>query len=141
MERLSSFLSRNGLIGTKTSCKEGGCGVCTVMQSSWDGVKIHHKSLLACITPLILCDMTLITTIEALGNAKNPHPLQHHFSSASQCGFCTPGFIMSIYAEYFNGKPNLSQLRKAVDGNICRCTGYNAINQALVDIEETVLEV
>ncbi|CAL5975972.1 Xanthine_oxidase / Xanthine dehydrogenase [Hexamita inflata] len=140
MMRLSLFLKQNELNGTKTSCKEGGCGACTVVYATYDAAsnKIHYRTSLACLTPLVACDGAAITTIEALGTVQEPHELQQKFTKASQCGYCTPGIIMSVYAESLNEKLDMAGLRRALDGNICRCTGYNAINQVLADIEESM---
>ena len=88
---------------------------------------------------MICCDNSSITTIEGLGNVNQPHYLQKKFAEtyATQCGYCTPGFVMTLYAEILNGKRTEKELRQALDGNLCRCTGYRPINQVLQDIEDT----
>ena len=129
-----------GLKGTKLGCGEGGCGACTVMLShahekGQDGKPmIRHVSANACLTPLCACDGYAITTIEGIGGMKQGlHPIQQRLSSmhGSQCGFCTPGIVMSLYAQlrqYPNSTPH--ELEECMDGNLCRCTGYRPIIDA-----------
>lgn len=125
-----------GLTGTKLGCGEGGCGACTVMISYFDKAqqKIRHKSANACLTPVCAIDGMAITTVEGIGGMKKGlHPVQQRISSmhGSQCGFCTPGIVMALYAylrEYPNATPN--EIEEAMDGNLCRCTGYRPILDA-----------
>ena len=120
------------LTGTKIGCNEGGCGACTVLVSYFDAAhqRIVSVSANACLRPLATLHGQHVTTVEGLGSPAHPHKLQARFSklSASQCGFCTPGFVMSIYAQ-FARKPDsgAADMEACMDGNLCRCTGYRPI--------------
>ncbi|TPX59849.1 hypothetical protein SpCBS45565_g07639 [Spizellomyces sp. 'palustris'] len=130
-ESLLTFLRRHSFTGTKLGCGEGGCGSCTVMVSSFteqDGVV--HNSVNACLAPACSVDGKHVVTIEGLGTSKNPHPTQEAvaLSHGSQCGFCTPGIVMSLYALTLNNSsPSPHDVEEAFDGNLCRCTGYRPI--------------
>ncbi|HVF40291.1 MAG TPA: (2Fe-2S)-binding protein [Gemmatimonadaceae bacterium] len=110
-----------GLTGTKEGCGEGECGACTVL--------IDGEAVCSCIVPLSQADGTDITTIEGLGG---DHPLQHHFMNevGAQCGICTPGMIMA--AMTLGPEPTLDDVKTALAGNLCRCTGYSAIYRAIM---------
>lgn len=115
-----------GLIGTKHGCELGECGACTVLV---DGVP-----MLSCLTMPINVQGTEILTVEGLGTVSQPHPLQTAFSEAGavQCGFCTPGMILSSKALLDNNpKPSREEIKDGLSGNICRCTGYNMIFDAV----------
>ena len=93
--------SELGLTGTKLGCGEGGCGACTVMISYMSNQKIHHISVNACLTPLCSLHGVAVTTVEGLGSTKTKlHQVQKQIANShgSQCGFCTPGMVMSMYA-------------------------------------------
>lgn len=122
------------LCGTKLGCGEGGCGACTVMISRYDRVaqKVEHLAVNACLTPVCAVHGLAVTTVEGIGNTRDRlHPVQERIAKAhgSQCGFCTPGFVMSMYAllRSCNGMPSMRQLEIAFQGNLCRCTGYRPI--------------
>lgn len=132
---LLEYLRGIGLTGTKLGCAEGGCGACTVVISQVNPTtgKIYHASTNACLAPLISVDGKHVITIEGIGNTKNPHPAQQRvaMASGSQCGFCTPGIVMSLYALLRNHpEPNEIEVEEAFDGNLCRCTGYRPILDA-----------
>ncbi|ORX63815.1 putative xanthine dehydrogenase HxA [Basidiobolus meristosporus CBS 931.73] len=132
---LLQYLRGTGLTGTKLGCGEGGCGACTLLVSSYDPKtkKITHTSTNACLAPLCAMDGKHVITIEGIGNAKNPHPVQERIALAhgSQCGFCTPGIAMSLYALLRNNpNPSEHDIEEAFDGNLCRCTGYRPILDA-----------
>ena len=115
-----------GLTGTKTSCMESECGACTV--------NIDKKAILSCIT--LACDVQdkEITTIEGLADGENLAPIQQAFldHGAAQCGFCIPGMIMSCNALLeHKTAPSQDEIEYALDGNICRCTGYLKIFEAV----------
>ncbi len=113
------------LTGTKVGCDMGTCGCCTV--------HIDGKAKLACLTLALECQDAEIVTIEGL-NQKQMHPLQKAFAECggSQCGYCTPGFIMkSCKLLEENPEPSLDEIKEALSGNLCRCTGFTKIYDAV----------
>lgn len=116
-----------GLTGTKQACQSGECGSCTVI--------MNGKSVLSCLILACDCDGAEITTIEGLSeDTKELHPIQQAFieEGAIQCGFCTPGMILSTkYLLDQNSDPSDEEIRIGLAGNICRCTGYQKIFQAV----------
>ncbi|CAK7219419.1 hypothetical protein SBRCBS47491_003837 [Sporothrix bragantina] len=113
-------------------CGEGGCGACTVVISQYNPTtrSIYHASVNACLAPLASVDGKHVITIEGIGNVKQPHPVQERVArgNGSQCGFCTPGIVMSLYALLRNNdRPTEHEIEEAFDGNLCRCTGYRSI--------------
>ncbi|GKZ70458.1 hypothetical protein AnigIFM50267_006105 [Aspergillus niger] len=140
---LDFIRSQHGLKGTKLGCGEGGCGACTVVLQTRDGrAQIRHRAVNACLYPLIGVAGKHVITVEGLGNVDNPHPLQERLGKlhGSQCGFCTPGIVMSLYAlvrnaydpqtGHFNLTEDEIEMKGHLDGNLCRCTGYKPILQA-----------
>lgn len=133
---LLAYLRRKlGLCGTKLGCGEGGCGACTVMLSKYDRLqnKIVHFSANACLAPICSLHHMAVTTVEGIGNTKTRlHPVQERIykSHGSQCGFCTPGIVMSMYTLLRNQpEPTIAEIEDAFQGNLCRCTGYRPILQ------------
>ena len=124
---LAEFLREElGLTGTKIGCNEGECGACTVILAG-DAVN-------SCLVLAVEADGRDICTIEGL-SGNDLHPLQQAFldSGAVQCGFCTPGMILTAKALLdHNPHPNEEEVRKGIEGNICRCTGYNRIISAVM---------
>jgi xanthine dehydrogenase small subunit len=118
--------------GTKEGCAEGDCGACTVVLAELDGEAIDYRAINACIRFLPTLDGKALFTVEslkALGNG-DLHPAQRALIEChgSQCGFCTPGFVMSLFALYrSNRDPDEDEIRHALSGNLCRCTGYRPI--------------
>jgi aerobic carbon-monoxide dehydrogenase small subunit len=115
-----------GLTGTKEGCGIGECGACTVLL---DGTSVHSCLLLA---PKV--EGREVQTIEGLGNRESLHPLQQSFieHGAVQCGFCTPGILMSSMALLGkNPRPTREEIKEAVSGHLCRCTGYHQMIEAI----------
>ncbi len=115
-----------GLTGTKDGCEQGVCGACTVM--------LEGRAVLACITLAVECHGKEIRTVEGLARGEILSAIQQAFldQGAVQCGFCTSGMLMSATALLEkNSKPSLAEIKKALEGNLCRCTGYNAIVAAV----------
>lgn len=124
---LSDFLRHElGLTGTHVGCEHGVCGACSVL---FDGQPIR-----SCLMFAVQADGHEILSIEGLGTPENLHPIQESFMEAHglQCGFCTPGFIMTLvpFLES-NPDPDESKIRQVISGNICRCTGYQHIVDAV----------
>ena len=117
-----------GLTGTKVGCGEGDCGSCTVIM---DG-----KPVTSCLVLAVEANGRDIVTIEGLETGQGLHPLQQAFvnKGAIQCGFCTPGMILSaISLLERNPEPDEAEIREAISGNLCRCTGYQKIVEAIKD--------
>jgi aerobic carbon-monoxide dehydrogenase small subunit len=126
MKRLLDVLREDcGLTGTKEGCGEGECGACTVL--------VDGEPVVSCLIAAAQVEGAEITTIEGLGGN---HPLQQKFveHGAAQCGICTPGMIMAAIA--LGEKPTLEEIREGLAGNICRCTGYEAIYRAILGTGE-----
>ena len=124
---LSDFLRHEiGLTGTHVGCEHGVCGACTVL---FDGAPVR-----SCLMFAVQANGHEITTVEGLGTPEDLHPLQQAFweSHGVQCGFCTPGFLMTLlpFLEQ-NPNPTEEEIREAISGNLCRCTGYQNIVDAV----------
>ncbi|RKL21236.1 Xanthine dehydrogenase [Fusarium oxysporum] len=148
--------AQDSLKGTKLGCGEGGCGACTVVLQTLEDGRVRHFAVNACLYPLVGVDGKSLITVEGLGTVKRPHPLQERIAKmhGTQCGFCTPGIVMSLYAlirnSYRDGKFHLSnsevELQGHLDGNLCRCTGYKPIFEAArtfitEDLNGTIAEI
>jgi carbon-monoxide dehydrogenase small subunit len=115
-----------GLTGTKHGCELGECGACTVL--------IDGTPMLSCLTLPIEVQESEITTIEGLEDNGRLHPLQETFAElgAAQCGYCTPGILLSgVALLHMNTQPTREQIKEALAGNLCRCTGYTKIYEAV----------
>jgi aerobic carbon-monoxide dehydrogenase small subunit len=115
-----------GLLGTKEGCGTGDCGACTIL--------INGEAVNSCLVLAVDSHGKQITTVEGLSRTQNLDPLQTNFikSGAIQCGFCTPGMLMSAKAMLNeNPNPTKNDIREAIAGNLCRCTGYHRIVQAI----------
>jgi carbon-monoxide dehydrogenase small subunit len=127
---LSDFLRHDlGLTGTHVGCEHGVCGACTVLL---DGEPVR-----SCLMFAVQSDGHEIQTVEGLSSGDQLHPLQQafHASHALQCGFCTPGILMTLVAFLGrNPNPDDQQIREAISGNLCRCTGYANIVEAVKQI-------
>eukprot|EP00013_Stygamoeba_regulata_P027262 CAMPEP_0177664620 /NCGR_PEP_ID=MMETSP0447-20121125/20598_1 /TAXON_ID=0 /ORGANISM="Stygamoeba regulata, Strain BSH-02190019" /LENGTH=1404 /DNA_ID=CAMNT_0019170619 /DNA_START=82 /DNA_END=4296 /DNA_ORIENTATION=- len=134
---LNEFIrSLPNLKGTKKSCGEGGCGACTVVLSYTDGGGTQHKvSVNSCLRPLAACNGMSITTVEGIGSKKTGyHDIQQRLAdyNGTQCGYCSPGFVMNMYALLEkNPNPTEEEIERYFDGNLCRCTGYRSILDAM----------
>lgn len=133
---LLEFLREDmGLTGVKKGCEIGECGACTVL--------MNKKAVNSCMVLAGQIEGCEITTIEGVSN-EVLHPLQEKLlkGGAVQCGYCTPGMVMAILALlYENASPSEEEIRKAIDGNLCRCTGYNQIIQSVKEMKLDELEV
>lgn len=129
------------LVGTKIGCREGDCGACTVLEGRLeDNNKLVYRSVVSCLTPLGNAHGKHIVTVEGL-NMERLSPVQQAMvdQNGTQCGFCTPGFVVSLTGHTMTY--NLSDEKSAIDsvnGNICRCTGYKSIERAAISISKTL---
>ncbi len=124
---LSDFIRHDlGLTGTHVGCEHGLCGACTIL---FDGEPVR-----SCLIFAVQANGHEVTTVEALGTPEKMHPLQEafHEKHALQCGYCTPGFLMTL-KPFLETHPNPTdeEIREAIDGNLCRCTGYEHIIEAV----------
>jgi len=124
---LSDFIRHDlGLTGTHVGCEHGVCGTCTIL---FDGVPMR-----SCLMFAVQADGHQVRTVESLGTPEELHPLQEAFQEkhALQCGYCTPGMLMSLvpFLEE-NPDPTDEEIREAISGNLCRCTGYENIVEAV----------
>lgn len=130
---LLDFLRENLLLkGTKEGCREGDCGACTVLLGSLSKEGVEYKSVNSCLLPINDVHGKHVVTIEGLNDEK-PSPIQSAFinEGATQCGFCTPGFIVSLTGYFLSTKNyNVDDATYSMDGNICRCTGHASIIRA-----------
>ncbi len=122
-----------GLTGTKIGCDMGTCGCCTVL--------VDGRPVLSCLTLALEAEGARIETIEGLAGAERLHPVQRAFAECggSQCGYCTPGFVMtSVALLRDNAAPSREEIKAAIAGNLCRCTGYakivDAVEHAAADL-------
>lgn len=116
-----------GMTGTKCGCESGDCGACTVI--------LNGEVTRSCLVKVKQINGGIVETIEGLSNGEELHPIQQSFIDvgAVQCGYCTPGMIMSAKALLNkNPRPSESEVRTAIDKNLCRCTGYEKIVEAIL---------
>ncbi len=131
-EMLSSVIrEKAGFTGTKIGCEQGSCGACTVL--------INNEPVLSCITPAMRCNESDILTIEGVATSANLHKLQEKFveKGATQCGFCTPGMVLTSL-DFINNNPKatVNEIKEALSGNLCRCTGYKKIIEAVAEYSD-----
>ena len=124
---LLDFLREDlGFTGTKKGCEEGECGACTVI--------MNGKTVLSCLTPALKADGAEILTVEGMAKGEKLHPLQEAYweEGAVQCGYCTPGMLLSARVLLDeNPAPSVKEVKEAISGNLCRCTGYSKIIRAI----------
>ena len=126
MTLLDLLRDKLGLTGTKKGCEQGECGACTVM--------LDGKPVNSCCTLAVECEGRDVVTVEGIAKNSQLHPIQKQFIEkwALQCGYCTPGMIMSAKALLdVNPHPTELEIREAIEGNLCRCTGYAKIVEAI----------
>ena len=127
MERLLDVLRHElGLTGAKEGCGEGECGSCSVL--------LNGSLVNSCLSPVAQADGTTVTTIEGLAADERLHPLQQAFldCNGAQCGICTPGMILAaVHLLDKHPEPTLDEIREGLSGNLCRCTGYSQIFEAV----------
>ena len=136
MTLLDFLRDHMGLTGTKKGCEQGECGACTVQL---DGIPVNSCSTLA-----VECDGHEVTTIEGVAKDGRLHPIQVQFIEkwALQCGYCTPGMIMSAKSLLeTNPNPTELEIREAIEGNLCRCTGYAKIVEAIQAAAKDMVEI
>jgi aerobic carbon-monoxide dehydrogenase small subunit len=126
MARLLDVVRSLGLTGTKEGCGEGECGACTVL--------VDGQPVCACLEPVAHAEGREVTTIEGLGD---DNPLQRAFMQeiGAQCGICTPGMVLTALT--LGPNPSLERIRQGLAGNLCRCTGYEAIYRAIRSVQRT----
>jgi carbon-monoxide dehydrogenase small subunit len=130
---LDALRESQGLTGTRRGCEQGSCGTCTVL--------VDGKTVMSCLIPVETIVEARVDTIEGLTPAQGLHPIQEAFLEgfATQCGFCTSGMIMVATALIeANPNPSRQDVVKAISGNVCRCTGYDAIIDAILDAARRV---
>jgi aerobic carbon-monoxide dehydrogenase small subunit len=129
MERLLDVLrTKIGLTGTKEGCGEGECGSCSVL--------MNGELVNSCLVPVLQAEGATLCTIEGLAGKNGLHPVQQAFlkCGGAQCGICTPGMVMAtVHLLNHNPKPTLEQIREGLGGNLCRCTGYTRIFDAVAE--------
>jgi len=128
MARLLDAIRQSGLTGTKEGCGEGECGACGVLL---DGVLVN-----SCLTPLAHAEGSSITTIEGVATDATLHAIQQSFieCGGAQCGICTPGMVLAAYELLSrNQEPTEQDVRVALAGNLCRCTGYMRIFESVLE--------
>ena len=133
---LADFVRQElNLTGTHLGCEHGVCGACTIL--------MNGEAVRSCLMLAVQADGAVLNTVEGLGEGQELHPLQRAFQHhhALQCGFCTPGFLMTAVAILKeNPTPSREEVREAISGNICRCTGYQPIINAILQVASKSME-
>jgi xanthine dehydrogenase small subunit len=141
---LSDYLrKRRGLTGTKVVCAEGDCGSCTVLVARLENGTLTYAAVTSCIQILFQLDATHVVTIEGLREGCALNPIQQAMveCQGTQCGFCTPGFVVALYELLSDGSlPEVEQLRRGLTGNLCRCTGYDSILKSALAVDRSQLK-
>jgi carbon-monoxide dehydrogenase small subunit len=132
MNTLAMLRDALDLTGTKYACGEGECGACTI--------RLDGETINSCLMYAVDCDGRKVVTIEGLKTGESLHPMQQAFvdHGAIQCGFCMPGMIMQAdYLVETNAELSRDQIRRGLEGNICRCTGYTKVLDAVTSVVES----
>ncbi|MCK9245015.1 MAG: (2Fe-2S)-binding protein [Candidatus Marinimicrobia bacterium] len=132
-ESLLETLRKNGYTGVKYGCGTGDCGACVVL--------LNEKPVNSCQVLTAAVDGESVTTVEGIGTMDKPHPIQEELvkAGAVQCGYCTPGVVLSAYALLqTNPHPTEDEIKTALDGHLCRCTGYVKIIEGVKNAAEKV---
>ena len=126
---LEALRTRLGATEVKNGCEKGDCGTCAVI--------LDGKAVNSCLTLALQANGKSVTTLKGIGTPENPHPLQESFvgKGAIQCGFCTAGMVATakVFLEQ-NPQPSREEIRRAISGNLCRCTGYKKIVDAIEEV-------
>jgi len=143
MAMLDFIRKRRQLTGMKLVCKEGECGACSVLVGSYQNGELIYQSMTSCIMPLVNAHGKHILTVEGLSERDELSPVQQAMvdENGTQCGFCTPGFVVSMTGALLTGRAaDRDAILEAIDGNICRCTGYKSIERAVDSLVKKVAE-
>jgi len=134
---LLEYLRSAGLTGTKEGCAEGDCGACSVVVVERDvNGKAVYRAVNSCLMPICLLARREVISVEGMGNSKEMHPVQRKIveHNGSQCGYCTPGFICSLFEGFYRDDLlTHDDLDEQLAGNLCRCTGYRPIRDAAIE--------
>lgn len=132
------FVRKERLTGTKEGCKEGDCGACTILVGHLEGDHVRYEPVTSCLVPVGEMHGKHVVTIEGLNFDRNLSLIQEAmvYRGGTQCGYCTPGFVVSMtwFLMAEDDAPTMDGFKRAISGNLCRCTGYNSINRAGEDI-------
>lgn len=129
--------------GTKIGCREGDCGACTVIVGTHSNNEVDYKSMTSCLLPSRNIHKKIVLTIEGIPHSNNIIIEKMEELNGTQCGFCTPGFVMSMtygLIDMIQSKDKNKKLIDYIDGNICRCTGYKSIERAIQEVEESIFK-
>lgn len=141
MSLLDFIRNESHLKGTKIGCREGDCGACVVTEGTLKKKTIEYRTIVSCLTPLANVIGKHIVTIEGL-NLEKPSPVQAALiaHNGTQCGFCTPGFVVSLTSFLLSDQTGIEAAIDSIDGNICRCTGYKSIERAADEVHKLKLK-
>ncbi len=138
---LNMLHNRFSLFGAKRGCEEGDCGACTVVVGRWDDDRFIYSAIASCIYPAAKLEGTHLITVEGVGEPEDLNVIQRQLieNNGIQCGYCTPGMVMSLFALFAgNPTPTGEEISLAMEGNICRCTGYEGIEKAAHAVRDDV---
>ncbi|MCL5261365.1 MAG: FAD binding domain-containing protein [Gammaproteobacteria bacterium] len=140
---LNFFRNELGLTGAKEVCAEGDCGACTICFGKWCGEKFYYQAINSCLFPAVKLHGSHVITVEGLADGNKLHIIQQLMleNHAIQCGYCTPGIVMAMFCLFVNNSaPNKEDIAAALEGNLCRCTGYRAVLSAALNVSKFLAE-